>query len=406
MTALEFDPLSPEQLANPYPVYARLRHERPAFFAEKFGFWVVTRYEDVAAVAKDHQTFSSVNALTSVEPAPEVVAALAEGYPEMPIITACDPPVHDRLRTLVNRTFTPRRVAEMEPRIREVADELISGFERAGRVDVVERFAWPLPLIVVGDLVGVPRGDLDFIHRWTDEWLLMLQAHGTIEEQVGYARNFVRLQQYFMDALEERGREPRDDLMTALHETWREGGTGLSLPEVMGIPLDLIVAGHVTVTRAVGSGLLLLLEQPDVLAEIRAEPALWPNVAEEILRMESPAQGLFRVTTREVELGGVAIPAGAKVMVHYGAANRDESAFEDADAFDPRRVDVRKRHLAFGTGIHVCLGAPLARLELQLAFPMLFERLPNLRLADGESCERAEVFFARGLSKLCLEWDP
>jgi cytochrome P450 len=406
VTTIEFDPLSPEQLADPYPVYARLRRERPAFYSEKFGFWVVTRYDDVVQVVKDHDAFSSVNALTSVEPTPAVRAALDKSYPEMPIITACDPPLHDRLRTLVNKTFTPRRVAEMEPCIRETAAALIDEFVDDGRADIVDRFAWPLPLIVVADLVGVPREDLDVIHRWTDEWLLMLQAHGTIEQQVGYARNFNRLQQYFMDALEERGREPRDDLMTALYQTWREGGTELSLPEVMGIPLDLIIAGHVTVTRAIGSGLLLLLERPDLVAALRAQPELFDGAAEEILRMESPAQGLFRLTTRGVEVGGVTIPEGAKVMVHYGAANRDEHVFHDPDQFDPAREDVRKRHLAFGTGIHVCLGAPLARLELQIAFPLLFERLPNLRLAPGKPFERAEVFFARGLSSLRLEWDP
>jgi cytochrome P450 len=401
---LTFDPLSPEQLENPYPLYARLRHEHPVFFAEKFGFWIVSRYEDVLAVTKDHRSFSSVNALTSVEPPSEVQAALAEGYPEMPIITACDPPLHDRIRGFVNKSFTPKRSAEMEPRIREIATELLDSFAADGRADIVERFAWPLPLITIGDLVGVPRDDLDFIHVWADEWLAILQAAGPLEEQVGYARNFVRLQQYFIDALEERGQEPRDDLMTALYETWREEDTGLTLPVVMGVPLDLIIAGHVTVTRAIGSALVLLLQHPEVLDALRADPSLVPNAVEEILRLESPAQGLFRLTTRDVEVGGTTIPKGAKVMVHYGAANRDEEQFPDPDRFDVHRAEASK-HLAFGRGIHVCLGAPLARLELRIALPLLLERLPGLRLASGDAYDRAEVFFARGLSRLELEWD-
>lgn len=401
---LVFDPLSPEQLADPYPLYARLRHEHPVFYAERFGFWIVSRYEDVLAVTKDHASFSSVNALTSIEPPPEVQAALAEGYPEMPIITACDPPLHDLIRGFVNKTFTPRRTEGMEPVIREVATELLDGFAGDGHADVVDRFAWPLPLIVIGDMVGVPREDLDFIHVWTDEWLKMLQSHGTLEEQVGYARNFVKLQQYFIDALEDRDRNPRDDLMTALYETWRDEDTGLTLPVVMGVPLDLIVAGHVTVTRAVGSALVLLREHPEVLAALKADPSLVPNAVEEILRMESPAQGLFRLTTRDVEIGGTTIPKGSKVMVHYGAANRDEAQFPDAERFDVHRAEASK-HVAFGKGIHVCLGAPLARLELQIALPMLLERLPNMRLAGDDAYDRAEIFFARGLSRLELEWD-
>lgn len=401
---LVFDPLSPEQLADPYPLYARLRHEHPVFYAERFDFWIVSRYEDVLAVTKDHASFSSVNALTSIEPPPEVQAALAEGYPEMPIITACDPPLHDLIRGFVNKTFTPRRTEGMEPVIRAVATELLDGFAGDGRADVVDRFAWPLPLIVIGDMVGVPREDLDFIHVWTDEWLKMLQSYGTLEEQVGYARDFVKLQQYFIDALEDRDRNPRDDLMTALYETWRDEDTGLTLPVVMGVPLDLIVAGHVTVTRAIGSALVLLLEHPEVLAALKADPSLVPNAVEEILRMESPAQGLFRLTTRDVEIAGTTIPKGSKVMVHYGAANRDEEQFPDAERFDVHRAEASK-HVAFGKGIHVCLGAPLARLELQIALPMLLERLPNMRFAGDDAYDRAEIFFARGLSRLELEWD-
>jgi cytochrome P450 len=403
-TDVRFDPLSPDQLEDPYPLYARLRHEYPVFYAENYGFWVVTRYDDVVTASKSHRAFSSINALTSVEPPPEVRAALAEGYPEMPIITACDPPLHDKIRGLVNKTFTPKRVAEMEPRIRAICGELIDGFADEGHADLIERFAWPMPLIGIADLVGVPRADLEFIHVWTDDWLRMLQGAGSLEDQVGYARNFVKLQQYFMDALEERDRSPRDDLMTALYEVWRGGETGLSLPEVMGVPLDLIIAGHVTVTRAIGSALVLLLQNTDALAALREDPSLVPNAVEEILRAESPAQGLFRLALEDVELGGVTIPEGAKVMLHYGSANRDEAYFADPDRFDVHRAGA-DRHLAFGKGIHFCLGAPLARLEMKVALPMLLERLPNLRFAGERPFDRAEVFFARGLSRLELEWD-
>jgi cytochrome P450 len=401
---VRFDPLERTQLENPYPVYAQLRHEYPVFYAENYGFWVVTRYDDVVTASKSHRSFSSVNALTSVEPPPEVRTALAEGYPEMPIITACDPPLHDKIRGLVNKTFTPRRVAEMEPRIRAISQELIDGFAADGRADVVHRFAWPMPLIAIADLVGVPRDDLDFIHVWTDDWLRMLQGAGTLDQQIEFARNFVRLQEYFMDALEARDEHPGDDLMTAMYQVWREGDTGLTLPEVMGVPLDLIIAGHVTVTRAIGSALVLLLQHPEALEALRRDESVVPNAVEEILRAESPAQGLFRLALDDVELGGVTIPRGAKVMLHYGAANRDEAYFGEPDRFDVHRAEA-DRHLAFGKGIHFCLGAPLARLELKVALPMLLDRLPNLRFAGERPFDRAEVFFARGLSRLELEWD-
>jgi cytochrome P450 len=403
-TDVRFDPLDPAQLEDPYPVYARLRHDYPVFYAENYDFWVITRYDDVVDASKRHRSFSSSNALTSIEPPPEVHAALAEGYPEMPIITACDPPLHDRIRGLVTKTFTPKSVAAMEPRIRTICEELIDGFAADGRADLVQRFAWPMPLIGIADLVGVPREDLDFIHVWTDEWMKMLQGAGTLEEQVGFARNFAKLQQYFIDALEDREANPRDDLMTAMWQEWRRGDTGLTLPELMGVPLDLIIAGHVTVTRAIGSGLVLLLRNPAALAAIRRDPALVPNAVEEILRQEAPAQGLFRLALEDVEVGGTTIPKGAKVMLHYGAANRDEAYFDDADRFDVHRAGA-DRHLAFGKGIHFCLGAPLARLELRLALPMLLDRLPNLRLAGERPFDRAEVFFARGLSRLDVEWD-
>ena len=172
-----------------------------------------------------------------------------------------------------------------------------------------------------------------------------------------------------------------------------------------GVVLDLVAAGHVVVTRTIGSGLLMLLERPETIAELLRDPSFVAPVVEEILRLEMPTQGLFRLTTRDVELGGTTIPAGSKVMVHYGAANRDEAVFVDPDRFDPRRPDLHKS-ITFGRGNHSCLGPQLARLELQIALRLLLERLPNLRLAPGDAFDRTEIFFARGISRLELEWDP
>jgi len=206
-----------------------------------------------------------------------------------------------------------------------------------------------------------------------------------------------------MELLDERERAPTNDLTTALLAAARDLNPPLARDAVMGVPLDLLVAGHVTVTRAIGSALVLLLGEPGRDDELHSDSGLVPAAVEEILRLESPAQGLFRTTTRPVTLGGVSLPAGARLMVHYGSANRDERVFECPADYDPRRAGLN-RHLAFGKGVHFCIGAPLARLELGIALPMLFERLPGLRLAD-RSLAWEPIFFARGLERLDVEWD-
>jgi cytochrome P450 len=403
---VRFDPLSPAQRRDPYPVYAEAREKAPVFFAEPYGFWVVTRYDDVLAVLKDDQTYSSVNALRSstLELPPEVEAVLAEGWPEMPVIVDTDPPLHTRIRGLINAAFTPRRIAGMEPTIAAVVDELLDDMAPAGSADVVERFAWPLPLRVMGRMLGLPEGDLERLHRWSNDWLALHQPGGSLEQQLDWARNTVALQRYFMDALEQREARGGDDLLAALLAASRAVQPPLPRDAVMGVPFDLVIAGHVTVTRAIGNALLTLLADPSRLDELRADPDLWPVAIEEMLRLESPAQGLFRTAARAVTLGGVEIPAGARLMVHYGSANRDELRFANAGVYDAHREDLA-RHLAFGKGIHFCLGAPLARLELRLALPRLLERLPNLRLAVDDPYEYEPIFFARGLSTLRVEWD-
>lgn len=404
---IHFDPLAPDQRRDPFPVLARARREAPVFYAEAFGFWVVTRYEDVLAVLKDEETFSSVDALrsSSAELPAEVDAVLAEGWPEMPVIVDTDPPLHSRIRGLVTRAFTPRRVAEMEPRIAALATELIEGFAGDGHCDIVERFAWPLPLSVMGDLLGLPRQDLPQLHRWSNDWLALFQPIDSVERQIELAHSVVALQRYFHEALDERVRSPRDDLMSALLEAQAADAEPLTLVDVMGVPLDLLIAGHVTVTRAIGSALVLLLDHPAQLRDLRETPALLPAAIEEVLRMESPAQGLFRKTTRKVELGGVVLPETARVMVHFASANRDDRQFLVPNSYDLRRPDVA-RHVAFGKGIHFCLGAPLARLELAIALPILFDRLPELRLSPESEPEREQIFFARGYARLPVEWDP
>jgi cytochrome P450 len=401
--AIPFDPTTPEQRENPFDVLALARREQPVFYAPALDLWVVTRHEDVLAVLKDHRTFSSTGALKSSSASlpREVLEVLAEGHPEMPYIIELDPPLHDRIRGLVTRAFTPRRIAELEPRVESISSELIDELAPRGRADIVEAFAWPLPLRVLGELFGFPRDDLEQIHRWGLDWLL-LQQERPLGEQLAHARGLVELQRYCVAAVEDRRERASDDLLGALVAANDGADEPLSTVEIAGLPLDLMVAGHVTVTRAIGSVLDRMFTEP-ALREHLLDPELAPKAIEEILRLESPAQGLFRVTTRQVELGGAVLPAGARVMAHFASANRDACVFAHPDSYRPERGDVGS-HLAFGKGIHFCIGAPLGRLELRVALPMLLQRLPGLRRGPRPP-EREPVFFARGFTSLDVEWD-
>ena len=403
-THIHFDPTSPEQRENPFDVLALAREEQPVFYAESLGLWVVTRHADVLAVLKDHRTFSSAGALKST-PAPyppEVREVLERGCPEMPYIIEVDPPLHDRIRGLITKAFTPKRINELEPRIEEIATELIDRFAADGSADIVDVFAWPLPLRVLGELFGLPPDDLEQLHRWGTDWLL-LQQDRPLEQRVEHAKGLVELQRYCIAAVESRLEHSTDDLLGAMVAARDTVDPPLSVVEIAGLPLDVIVAGHVTVTRAIGNSLTRMFELPR-LRDHLLDPETAPKAIEEILRLESPAQGLFRVATREVELGRVTLPEGARIMVHFASANRDRCVFADPDAYVPDRDELGK-HLAFGKGIHFCIGAPLGRLELRVALPMLLRRLRNLRPAEAPA-RRESVFFARGFESLPVLWDP
>jgi cytochrome P450 len=399
-----FDPLAPAQRENPFDLLAAARRDEPVFYVPALKLWVVTRYDDVLTVLKDHETFSSSGALKSDSTPlpPEVAAVLAEGFREMPYIIEVDPPLHDRLRGLVVKGFTPRRITSLEPAIRRIVDELLAPLPPVGAMDVISAFAWLLPLRALGELLGLPREDLAQLHAWGLDWILV-QQDGPLQKRIGHARGTVALQRYFLDAVGRRERAPTDDLIGALVAARNSIDPPLNDLEIAGLPLDLMVAGHVTVTRAIGSALHVMFSRPQLRDEL-LDPEQAPRAIEEILRLESPAQGLFRTATRATELSGVAIPAGARIMAHFASANRDECVFANAATFDPDRPDLA-RHIAFGKGIHFCIGAPLARLELGIALPALLARLPGLRPSDGPRV-REPAFFARGFAELHVAWGP
>lgn len=400
-----FDPLEPAQHANPYPVYAELRREAPVFYNPKYDMWVVTRYADVAAVLKQHDIFSSVGSLqTSPEVSPAVAAVLASGLGSAQLMVEADPPNHTRMRAAVTKGFTPQRISQLEPRIRQIADELIDSFIADGQADLIGQFGGPLQGLVICELFGIPGSESGQIKRWSDQWVEMLSGSASEERMLECAQAFVDSQHYFLEQIRARQEHPREDLLTAMLPVDMGGTAVMSASEAAYNALDLVAAGHETTTHSLGNGLMQLFAHPEQLDHLRRDPSLIPHAIEEMLRMDTSVLGLFRIATRDVDLGGVTIPANARVYILYSSGNHDETHFEDPEVFDIRRSNARE-HLAFARGIHVCIGAALARLELRIAFERLLTRLPNLRLAPDAAPQRLEHFWMRGYKNLPVVWD-
>lgn len=397
-----FDPLAPAQLEDPYPVYARLRREAPVHFEPELDLFVVSRDEDVRRVVEDPDLFLSAAALVSRpgELPEEVQAELERGYPEAGTLTFADGEAHDQLRRLAVLALEHEPEHEQAERVSGIASRLVDEFASGGRAELVEAFAWPFPLQVIAEILGLDQEDLPYLHRWSVDWLRLLQDTDPPERQASYARGTAALQRYVLEGLRARARWPRDDVMTELVRARSRSQPPLSMIELMRVCLSLIVPGHVIVTRALGSALLEIVRRPEVGAALRDDP---DATVEELLRLEPPAQGVFRTAAREAEVGGVTIPAGAKVMVLWASANRDAERFSEPDRFDPARADLAQ-HLAWGYGVHRCVGERLAQLELRVALPLLLERLPELELDPAHPPERETLFFGRGLRRLWLRW--
>ena len=407
----DFDLLDPAVLAEPYDFYDALRREAPVH-PTPYGFWLISRYDDVMSVVRDPERFSSqMLGPFAEEPSPEVAAVLVDAYPGVPTLLTNDPPSHTRFRNLVNKAFTPKRVGQMEGDIRRIAEELVDAFAGAGEVEIVSQFAVPLPLTVIADALGVDRADMAAFKRWSDDSVAPLSGLLTEERKVECARSRVEMQRYMVARIEERRAGRRDDLLSDLVHARLDPAAGevdagaegepLSIAELLNVIEQLLVAGNETTTKLITSGLLVLLEQPEELERVRADPALVANLVEEALRYESPVQMLFRTAKVDAEVGGVTIPAGTPCLVMYGSANRDDTHFPSADHFDVGRANART-HLAFGQGPHFCVGAALARAEGRIAFEVLLDRLDDLAVAPANPFERELSMVLRGWRALHL----
>ena len=396
-TAIRYDPLTPEMLADPYPVLHQLRAQEPVHYCETIGGWVLTRYDDVLAALRDPRLSADrirpyLRRLSDEERARQsAIATLADW------MVFTDPPDHTRLRALVTKAFTPRVVEGLRGSIQQVVNELLDAVQTDGEMDAIADFAYPLPATVIARMLGVPPEDRDKFRAWSDGLAEFVGgALGAAERREHAQQCLTELTEYFGGVIAERRAAPRDDLMTALIAA-RDEGDKLSEDELIATCVLLLFAGHETTTNLIGSGLLALLRNREQLEMLRDDPALIDDAVEEFLRYDSPVQAAARVTLEDIEIRGTTIAKGQRVFPLITAASRDPAQFPDPDRLDITREP--NRHLAFGYGIHFCVGAPLARLEAQLAIPTLLRRMPDLCLLTDEPPWK-QTFLLRGLQSL------
>ena len=392
MGDVHFNPMDPEFIADPYPTYHRLRAEDPVHHSP-LGFWVLTRYEDVVAALRDPRLVK--------EPIAAFVAArFGAAMPAMGLsMLDRDPPDHTRLRGLVNKAFTPRVVEALRPHIQKIVDGLLARVEGAGTMDLIEEFAYPLPVTVICQMLGVPVEDRERFKQWGLDIArgldaILLPPDSDVARRSAAARR--ALAEYFRALIAERRAAPRGDMLSDLIAA-EEAGDKLSEDELLATCILLLVAGHETTVNLIGNGTLALLRHPDQLRRLREDPGLIGSAVEELLRYDGPVQRTARIPSADVTFDGLTIGKGEMVMPFIGAADRDPAQFPDPDRLDITRTD--NRHIAFGWGIHFCLGAPLARVEGQIAISTLVQRLPKLALATDRP-EYRQSLTLRGLTTL------
>jgi cytochrome P450 len=392
-----FNPFDEETRRDPYPLFARARREHPVFRHEGLPVSSVFLHADCQAILRDPKTWSSMF--------PTPPGFTPEDVPRSMLVT--DPPEHARLRGLVSQAFTPKRVRELAPRIEAIAHELLDQAIARREVDLVEALTYPLPVIVIAEMIGVPAADRGRFKAWSDALVAPLGSIFFSEpspEMIAEQRRIrAELEEYFVRLVEDRRRSPKDDLLTGLVQAELEGSR-LAFDELLAMLILLLVAGNETTTNLIGNAALELLAHPDALADLRADPSRTGAAIEEVLRFSSPVQMDPRLAARDVTVQGVTIPAGEFVLCWLGSANRDETVFERADSFDIRRE--KQNHLAFGFGPHYCLGASLATLEAEIAVRVLVQRTRSFSRVDAEPLPLHPSIVFRGVTSLPMRLEP
>jgi len=402
------DPLGDAVVQEPEEFYAALRRDAPLYRLPN-GVYVISRFEDVQRATLDTDTFSSnlvaiiMSGSGRTEDAQLLELSVGEEQPT-DVLAIADPPRHTRHRKVTNRAFTLRRVAAMEARIRELAGTLVDDFVERGSGDWVGGIAVPLPMTIIVELMGLPVRDIEFLKTLSDSAVATLSGVNTEEQMAEHSVRVLELLQYMTDCFDEALRAPGDNVLGDLARASREEGEFFTREGVVGMLLQLLTAGNESTSSLIGSAMLLLLRDDRLQRRLRAHPELIEAFIEETLRLESPFKGHFRITRRDTEVGGVPLPAGSRVMLLWGCANRDEESFEDAANVDLSRQPLRK-HMAFGYGIHQCIGAPLARAEARIAIETILARTGWLRLAPGNDFAYVPSLLIRGLRALRVDCD-
>ena len=409
MEERKYDLYSDEFRASTHETYATMREQDPVLRQPGLDgttpIWFVTRHDDVLVLLMDDERFVLDPALVltaeELEERRGPIPAELDARVNTNLLSK-DGDDHRRLRRLVTKAFTPRMVAALAPRIQEIADELLDAVEGTGEMDLVDSYAFPLPIIVIAELLGIPSADRDRFRLWSNSFVSPPLTEEDLERFIQHSEEFLG---YLQALFDERRRDPTDDLVSALVQA-EEQGDSLSEDELYSMVVLLIVAGHETTVSLIANAVLALLSNPDELEKLRRDPGLMPAAVEELLRFDSPVERtLTRWVAKDGEFGGQTMKRGEIVIAVIGSANRDSDRFPDAARLDLTRADTK--HVAFGRGSHFCLGAPLARLEAQIALATLLERFPSLRLAaSSDALEYRPIPLFRSLVSLPVAWEP
>jgi cytochrome P450 len=395
--------LSNEQLEA---VFRRARAESPVVYLDDIDYWAVTKYDDIKLVLGDKARFSSEITLQPLRPiAPEVAELFnARGFAPRPTLSNNESDHHAPVRRVAQAAFSPRRNKKLEPYIRQLVNDAVDGFEKDKRADLVAQMVYELPALVLFKLLGIPEEDVQTIKMWADSRLVLSFGKPSVEEQLVAAGHMADYWDYCTDLVRQRIRSPQDDLPSDMLAMRGGEDTDIEIEDVNNVVFGLLLAGHETTTNMSANAILTLLQHRKAWEGIVADPGLIPNTVEECLRFRPSVVAWRRLAKTDVEVSGVTIPAGQRVLCYLPSGNRDEDYFVDGEAFDIHRENARS-HIAFGFGRHFCLGAPLARFELVVILEELTKRLPGLRLAEDQDLMPVETVQFRGPKELWVEWD-